>query len=122
MRAIGCGCPRTLSGLPAIAAAAIASAAMAATTAESAGAAVGLGASFVDVEGAAIEVLAVEGVDGVVGFRVVRHFDECESARLTRIAIPDDVDIVHAAVRLERRTKSVFGGPEAEITDKDIFH
>src|SRR5579871_5230968 len=123
-RAGGTTGPETRLELPAIAAAATlaAATAVATTAAETPGTAICFRTRFVDIERAPVQILTVETVDRIIGFGIVRHFDERETTRLTRITIPDDVDIIHATVRLERRAECVFGGPEAEITDKNIFH
>ncbi len=52
-------------------------------------------AGFVDHQGTAEKVLAVEGLDGLLSFFVVADLDECEGARLVGIAVADEVDSVH---------------------------
>lgn len=114
--------------LPAIAAAATTTATLTATATAAAkstaapAAMLGFRASFVYVERTAIQILTIEPVDRIIGLCIVRHFDERKTPGLTGVTVPDDVDGVDTSVRLERRTKGVFGGPKAEITDKDIFH
>jgi hypothetical protein len=64
----------------------------------------GFGTSFVNVEGSAANLFAIDGVDRALAFRVVRHFDECEPSGLAGIAIRDNVDTINAAVRFKQRT------------------
>jgi hypothetical protein len=57
-------------------------------------------AGFVDPQGAAAEVLAVECLNGLVGVSIA-HFDEAEAARATRVAVLRQGDIEHFAVSRE---------------------
>jgi hypothetical protein len=84
--------------------------------------ALGFGASFVYVERAAIQILPVQGIDRGVRFRIVRHLDKREASRLPGVTIPNYVYVIDASVRLEGRTEGIFGGGEAEITNKNVFH
>ena len=74
-------CPR-LRSVPAAAAAEAAAAARAGT--------VGPGPGFVDRQGTALEVLAVQAVDGLLGLVLVRHLNEAEAAALTAELVLDD--------------------------------
>jgi len=85
--------------LPAIAA----TAAVAATAA--AGCTVAFGAGFIDVERSAVQVLAIEAVDGAVAFRIAAHLDEREAAGLAGIPIGNDVDTIDGSVRCEQGTE-----------------
>src|SRR5665647_3181527 len=68
-----------------------AAAAAAAESASAAAAAAGRpGLSFVDLEVAALEVLAVEAFDSLDGLFPVRHLDEAEPARLAAHLVGDD--------------------------------
>jgi hypothetical protein len=80
--------PARLAALAAAAATATSPAitASASSTTSAAKAALRARARFVDVERAAIEVVAVESLDSF-SRRVRFHFDECEAARATRISI-----------------------------------
>src|SRR3974390_2694907 len=81
---------------------------VASTTAATATGAVGLGARFIDVQIAAAEVGAVEGFDRLVSGIVVHHLDEREAARLSGVAVGDNVHLVHCAVGLKQRPDLVF--------------
>jgi len=79
---------------PLAAAAAEAATASAATAAETAAAAgpglVRPGTSFVDRHGPALEVLAVQRGDGLVGLVLVRHLNEAEPAGFAAELVLDD--------------------------------
>jgi hypothetical protein len=56
------------------------------------------GAGLVDGEGAAIVLLAVEGLNGCLGFVVVRHLDEPETFTAAGVAIVDHLGRKNLAV------------------------
>src|SRR5262245_21258577 len=101
---------RFLAGLPAPAAAGSAAPA-AATTAEATAAATAAapvtaapgsgGFGFLDLDGAAVEVGAVEAADGLLGFLRRRHFDEAEAPRTTGVPVSHDACGLDAADRRE---------------------
>jgi len=89
-----------------------ASAATAARTAATAAAAATLtGFGFVHLERTALKVLAIERLHGARRIRV-RHFDESEPARATRITVSDEGQRLDGAVRSEQRTNRVFSRGE----------
>jgi hypothetical protein len=49
------------------------------------------GAGFIDGQGAAAVLLTVEGLNGGIGFSVVRHFDEPEALAAARVPVIDDL-------------------------------
>src|SRR4051812_46528117 len=63
----------------------------AATAAAAAAAAVLTGPGFVDGEGAAVVLLAVEGGDGRICLGVVGHFDEPEALAAAGVSVVDDL-------------------------------
>lgn len=75
------------------------------------------GLGFVDDEGAAAELLAVAGRDGLAGFFVVCHFNESEAARAAGLAIDHDRGRRHGAERTEVVPQFVFGAAEGQIAD-----
>src|SRR4029453_18370048 len=109
----GCGSVvRLLAGLPAPAAAAAGPAAPAAATAEATAAATTAAApvaaapgsgsfGLLDLDGAAVEVGAVEAADGLLGFLRRRHFDEAEAPRTTGVPVSHDACGLDAARRRE---------------------
>ncbi len=88
-------------------------------TATATATAVGLGASLIDVEGAAIEIGTVECLDGVTA-GTVGHGDEAESAGAAGVTVCDDGDVFDVAVGGEGGTKAVFGGIETHVTYEDF--
>jgi hypothetical protein len=61
-------------------------------------------ASFIHFDGAATEVRVIQALNGGSGLVRIRHFHECESARLTGVTVANDAHAFHSA---ERR-KSIF--------------
>src|SRR5579883_1070270 len=89
----GCNCL-----LPAPALASAAAAAAVATETAAATAALRLGTRFVNVERTAVDVAAVQAVDGSVAFGIHAHFHEREAAGLPCVTIRDDVHTVYRSV------------------------
>jgi len=85
-------------------------------------AALGPGPCFIHIEGASAQRLAVEGGDGSIGLGAIGHFDEAEPTRLAGIAVADQSDLLYGAIVFEQGTNGVFGRPEIQITDKNVFH
>ena len=87
---------------PAAATEAAAAAATAAAEATAPAFLTGLG--FVDAQRTTIEVGAVHRLDRPLGVLVIRHLDEREAARATRVAIEHDLHFRHlTAITAERR-------------------
>ena len=72
--------------------------------------------SLVDLEGTTAEVHAVERLHRTrrIG---TGHFDEPEAARLARIAIGDEGNLLDRAVRREQIANCIFGSREGKIAD-----
>jgi hypothetical protein len=79
------------------------------TAATAATALTGLG--FVDLEGAAPEVLTIQRLHGARGIRA-RHFDESKPARAARITVGDERQRLDRPVRSKQRAHSVLGRGE----------
>src|ERR1700674_1438843 len=73
-------------------------------------------ACFVDGESASLHFLAVEGGDGRVGFRRVRHGDERKAAGAAGGAVHHQGNVGDFAVFFEKILKIVFSGLKREIT------
>jgi len=99
-------------------AATTASAPIATTTA----AALGLGAGFVDVDGAPANLATVEGCDRFFAVFVAGHLDKTETAGAAGIAIGHDAHTVHLSVTFEKLPELILTGIEAEVSYKDILH
>jgi hypothetical protein len=91
-----------------------------AATAKTAGARLP-GTGFVDRQGAAAEVGAIQRGHGVVGFRINRHFDEGESARLAGFAIFHNLHAFYLTVGGERLGEVLFIGFERDVTHVNIL-
>jgi len=108
---------RLSTGLPAILPAAAVAAAVSTTTA-----AIFLGLGFIDIERPAIHVAAVDGGNGLIALTVIAHFDKSEAARLTGVAVGNQVDTIHRAELLKHRSNGTFGGVETKVSYKNILH
>ena len=74
------------------------------------------GAGFVDGQSAALDFLAVEGGDGCIGFRRVRHGDKRETAGTARRPVHHESDLSDFAMLGEKILKIVFRRLKREIT------
>ena len=72
--------------------------------------------SFVDFEGAAAEIGAVQRLHGARGIGI-RHFHETEAAWTTRITIRDQSNFLDDSVSREQGAHGVFGRREGEISN-----
>lgn len=73
---------------------------------------------LVDAQRTTIEVGAVHRLDRGLRVRVVRHLDEREAARATRVTIEHDLDLGHlTAIGAECRTQDVLGGLKGEVAN-----
>jgi hypothetical protein len=86
-----------------------------------AAAAIFLRTGFVDIQCATVELGSVQSVDSTVSLSIATHFDKAEASWLAGIAIGNDADAVNGPICFEQGPKSVFGGGEAEISNKNIF-
>jgi hypothetical protein len=101
---------RSAARLPAIPAP---SAAATATAPVSTAAAVFFRTGFIDVQRAAIKVLAIESANGPIGIAVSAHLDECEASGLAGIPVGDDVHAFDGSERFKEGANGIFGRPEA---------
>jgi len=90
--------------------------------AESAGAAIGLGTGFVDIQRASAEFFAVQSGDGFLGFRGVGHFYKCESAGTAGVAIGHDAYLIDFAVGFKQRPQLTLGGAVGKVANKELLH
>jgi hypothetical protein len=96
--------------------------AISATVAPTASGALGLGPSFVHVQGAPANLRAVERGNGFFSVFVAGHFHEPKPARASCIAVSHDAYPIDLPVWLKQLPQLVFGGAEAQISDKNILH
>src|SRR3989338_6965035 len=80
-------------------------------------------AGFVDDEVAAQEVLAVQGIDGLLGLVVVHDLDETEAAGLAGVAVADQSGALHRNPGLlEKAAQLFFGGLIGDVADIKLLH
>src|SRR6266568_5143381 len=77
-------------------------------------------ASDVDGEGAAVQLRAIQGVDGLLRLFGRAHRDEAEPTRFTRHAVHHQVGLDDRPVRREGVLEIVFGGVEGKISNKQF--
>jgi hypothetical protein len=90
------------------------------TTAITAAAAAGTfftGASFVDSQGASIEVDAIHGCDSRLGFLRGAHGDETKPAGVSGFFVRDEGDFGNRAVRREGVLQTLLGGVEGKVSN-----
>jgi len=102
--------------------AAVTASAVAAVSAATARCAVRLRLGFIDVQRSAVEVSTVESANGGVSFGIDTHFDEGEASGLSGIAIRHYVDALNGPIGIKHGAEGIFGGSEAEVAYKNIFH
>src|SRR6266571_9511506 len=78
------------------------------------------GLGFIDREGTTLELLALEPLDG--GFRrgAVGHLDESKAFGAAGVAVDNDPDLVHNAIRLKELAKVMVGGGKRQIANINI--
>ena len=79
-------------------------------------------ASFVHVEGAAIQFGSIQLRNGLLRVLRIGHFDESEAAGLTGVPVRDDIDLFDIAELGKSREQFFLRGLEAEIADKNLAH
>ena len=108
----------TAASAAAVTTTATTAAAEAAATAATA--AFSLGAGFIDVEGAAVEVFAVEAGDGRLAFGLRAHFDKAETLGAVRHFVDDYARAAHLTIGLELRAEVVLGGVVGKVAYVDV--
>ena len=93
--------------------------AAAATT--TAAAAVGLRPGFIHIERATSQILAVQGLDGTVGFPGVGHLDEGKASGAARVAVRHQADFLNSSIRREEGADRLFSGAKIQITYENIL-
>jgi hypothetical protein len=101
----------TTAARTAATAAATAKSTAAATTA-AAESAVGFGTRLVDVQGPAVQRVAVQRGNGLIRLGFVLHFDEREPPGPAGVAVGHDAGAVHGPVSFKQAAYSLFSGVE----------
>jgi len=78
------------------------------------------GFGFIDREGTAFELLALEPGNGSLRRVAVGHFHESKAFGAASIAISNDTDLVHNSIRLKELTKVMVGSGERQIANINI--
>jgi hypothetical protein len=78
--------------------------------------------SFIDVQGAALNVLAVEGGNRFDGFSVVTHVNEPEPFGLSRFTVGHNADSLNFPAGFKKRTENRFCDGNAQVANKYAFH
>jgi len=94
--------------------------AVGAAVTRTAAAALGLRLGDVDVQGPAVEVLAIQRVDGRFGLARIRHFHECEATGAASVAIRYQTGTFYRAVRFKKRANRRLCGSKAQITNENV--
>jgi hypothetical protein len=75
---------------------------------------------FVDGEGTARELCAIESVNGAFCRVAVRHLDEAKAARAAGLAVSHNPNRVDGTIRLEELTQVLLRGGKSQVAHKDI--
>jgi len=73
----------------------------------------------VDTEFAALDLLAVEALDGLRGFGLARKLDKGETPRTTGFAVGPDVYVGHLSGGAECLGKLLLSGAETQVANED---
>ena len=74
---------------------------------------------FVDRQGAAIEVFAIEPLNRRLRRTAVCHFDEAKTPRTAGLAVSNETHIVHRTILLEELADVIFRGGKRQIANID---
>lgn len=77
-------------------------------------------ACFVDDQAAAVEGVAVHGLDRILGSAIVAHRDETEASRAASFAVSNDLGLDDVTVCSEHFEELCIGGPPRQIADVDL--
>jgi hypothetical protein len=91
-------------------------------TAGSAGTAVSLGTSLVDIQRASAEIFAIQSSDGLLGFCGVGHFYKRKPSGSAGVSIGHQADLIDFAVRFKQGSQFRFRGAVREVANKKLLH
>src|SRR5262249_6454130 len=75
---------------------------------------------FVDREGTAVELCALEPLDGSLSRRTVGHLDKAKAFGAASVPVRNDPDVVHHTIGLEELAEGMISGTKCKVTYKDI--
>lgn len=79
-----------------------------------------LRASFVHPHRPPVEQRSIQGSDGGLGFRRLRHLDKCDTAGLARIPVYDDGDSFDGAMAYKNLSQLLLGYRDIKVPDKNV--
>ena len=75
---------------------------------------------FVDREGSAVELFAVEPLDGGFGGRTVMHLDKAKAFGAPGVTVRNYIDLVHNSKLLKELAKVIIRRTKRKVPYKDI--
>src|SRR5262249_32041337 len=75
---------------------------------------------FVDGEGTASDLRAVEGVNGTLRRGAVRHLDKAKTSRAAGLAVGHNSDALDRAIRLKELAEVLLRRGKRQVAHKDI--
>jgi hypothetical protein len=79
-------------------------------------------AGFIHGQRPTVQIGPVQGVDRRSRLGVIRHFDECEPARLAGVPVADDLDAIDLSVLSEYLLEVLFDRRVRKITNVNTLH
>jgi len=76
---------------------------------------------FVNIEYATIEFAPVESRNCALAFSIIAHLDKTKAPGPAGFPVRHEIHAVNSPVRFEHGSKGIFGGSEAEVSDKYIL-
>jgi hypothetical protein len=76
------------------------------------------GLRFIDREGTICQVFALQLLHGGLGRAAVRHFYKAKSPRTASVAVGNQINRVHSAIRFKKLAKVLFRRGEGKIAYK----
>jgi hypothetical protein len=78
----------------------------------------GFRTGLIHIQGAPVQFGAVQGVNRILCFRAIRHFDKPETARLASHPIRKYTNALDSAIRRESAKNLILSGLETKVSDK----
>jgi hypothetical protein len=75
---------------------------------------------FVDREGTAFELFAVEPLDGGFGRLALRHLDKPKAFGAARVTVGNYIDLIHGTILLKELAKVMIRRTKRKVAYKDI--
>jgi hypothetical protein len=114
--------PARFAPAAAATAAAVSTTATAVAAAAAESTALGAGTGFVHVQGAAVQFLTIQTLDGFHRLGLIGHLDKGEAAGLAGVAIANNAGLFNGAVRGKRGLELGLRGLISKVSNKDIRH